>query len=147
MQVVLSEMCTVGPERWSDYMSPAYWVKLMPSGPCLRDQIPPFELLFGRKSRMTPDAPVPLIYDSEGSGGLDASVEQRRQMLREVRDALEKRHGDRIESRRVANSKIKRPSAGTVTKYRNLVLVKGANSTIYRSTNKGKLDHERWKGS
>lgn len=65
-------------EGWNDYAPPARLVKRR-----LLDSSPPadmssFELLQKRKPQSTLDMLVPLMDDSEMSGGLNALVGQRR---------------------------------------------------------------------
>lgn len=101
--------------------------------------MPPFELLFGRNPRISLDTLVRSMDNSEQSGGLDALVKQRRQMPRDVKQTLEKRHGERVESRQAVNARMKQPSVRIVTTPGNLVLLKEADSTIHRTSSKGKL--------
>lgn len=81
--------------------------------------------------------------DSEQSGGLNTFVEQRRQILLEVRQTPEKRHRDRVESRRVAKAKMTRPSAETATNPGDLVLIKEVNRALSRSSTKRNLKHRQ----
>ena len=105
-----------------------------------------FELLFGRKPRISLDNLVPQIDATDMSGGLDSFVESRRQHFREVRLALEKRHQSKVNARLKANEKITRESAGTGAQAGDLVLVKVSSSNIERNGSGGKLEHERWTG-
>lgn len=52
-------------------------------------------------------------------------------MLQEVRQGLEKKHRDRVQSCQPANVKMTRPSAGTATKPGDLVLIKEADNIIH----------------
>ena len=146
IQDVLSELCAAWPRCWDEYVSPACWIKRTLPDTSLPGNMSPFELLFGRKLRTTLDTLVPRVDDTELSGGLDAFIEHRRQMLREVRQALEKRHRDKLVIKIELNAQIARPSAGISVKPGDLVLVREAGSNIQRHNNKGKLEHEKWTG-
>ena len=80
--------------------------------PSLPGNMSPFEILFGRKPRTSLDTLVPQMDDSEATGGLDGFIEQRRQVLREVRQVLEKKHENRIATREKVNAGIAKPLAG-----------------------------------
>ena len=106
----------------------------------------PFELLFGRKPRISLDTLVPQIYTTDKSGGLDNFGESRRRNFGEVRLALEKRHQSKVNARLKANNKISRGSAGAVAQTGDLVLVKESSSYVERNRSGGKFEHERWTG-
>ena len=142
---MLAELCIAWPKRWDQYVSPACWIKRTLPNPTLPNMTP-FELLFGRKPRISLDTLVPQIDATERSGGLDNFVESRRQNFMEVRLALEKRHESKVNARLKANNKIIRESAGTVAQTRDLILVKESSSNIERNGSGGKLEHERWTG-
>lgn len=115
MQDVLSKLCSAWPMRSDGYASPGCWVEHTLSDPSLPADMSPFALLFGRKPRTT----------------TDALVGRHRQIRREIWQALEKRHRDRVESRQAANVRILRLSAGTATKSGDLLLVKEADSSVH----------------
>ena len=143
---MLAELCTAWPKRWDEYVAPACWIKRTLPDPILPNNMTPFELLFGRKRHISLDTLVPQIDTTDRSGGLDSSVESRRQNLREVRLALEKRHQSKVNARLKANEKVTRESAGPGAPARDLVLVKESGSNIERNGSVGKLEHERWTG-
>ena len=146
MQEVLAELCTAWPDRWDEYVSPACWIKRTLPDPTLPSSMTPFELLFGRSPRTSLDTLVPRLDDTESTRGLENFVERRRQNLREVRLALEKRHETKVVARRRANARISRPSAGVRAETGDLVLVREADSTTYREGLGKKLLHEKWTG-
>ena len=143
---MLAELCIAWPKRWDEYVAPACWIKRTLPDPTLPNNMTPFELLFGRKPRISLDTLVPQIDATDVSGGLDSFVESRRQNFREVRLALEKRHQNKVNARLKANEKISRESAGTGAQVGDLVLVKESSSNIERNGSGGKLEHERWTG-
>lgn len=106
----------------------------------------PFELLFGRKPRTSLDSLVPLSEETDQSGGLDNFVERRRQNLREVRLALEKRDSQRVTARARANAAISRPSAGVIAEKGSLVLVRESDSSKHRDSRGKKLQHDHYTG-
>lgn len=67
-------------------------------------------------------------------------------LLREVRQTVERIDRDRVGLRHAVNARTTRPSAGTATKLRDLVLAMEADSTFHRSSSKGVLEHEEWTG-
>ena len=85
---MLAELCIAWPKRRDEYVSPACWIKHPLIDPTLPKNMTPFELLFGRKPRISLDTLVPQIYATGRPGGLDNFVESRRQDFREVRRAL-----------------------------------------------------------
>ena len=87
---MLAELCIAWPKRWDEYVAPACWLKRTLPDPTLPNNMTLFELLFGRKPRISPDTLVPQIDATDVSGGLDSFVESRRQNFREVRLALER---------------------------------------------------------
>ena len=107
----------------------------------------PFELLSGRKSRISLDTLVPQIDATDRSERLDNFVKSRQQHLMEVRLALEKRHQSKANAQLKTNNKIMRESAGTVAQTGDLVLVKKSSSNVKRNGRGGKLEHERGMGS
>ena len=84
-------MCVARPKRWDDNVSPTCWIKRTLPNPKLPNNMIPFELIFDRTSRTSPDTLVPQIDDTDRTGGLDNFVESRRQNFREVRLALEEK--------------------------------------------------------
>lgn len=64
-------------------------------GPSLPNKISPFEILFTRVSRTSLGTLVPQMDGADAAEGLDGFVEQRRQVLREVRLASVRRHESR----------------------------------------------------
>ena len=141
---MLAELCIAWPKRWDEYVAPACWIKRTLPDPTIPNNMTPFELLFGRKPRISLDTLVPQIDATDISGGLDSFVESRRQNFREARLALEKRHQNKVNARLKANEKISRESAGTGAQVGDLVLVKESSSNIERNGSGGKLEHERW---
>ena len=71
----------------------------------------PFEEMFGRKPSTSLDSLVLLSKETGQSGGLDNFVERRKQNLREVLLALEKRYNRRVTALAHVNAAISRPSA------------------------------------
>ena len=76
---MLAELCIAWPKRWDEYVAPACWIKRTLPDPTLPNNMTPFELLFGRKPRISLDTLVPQIDATDVSGGLDSFVESRRQ--------------------------------------------------------------------
>ena len=105
----------------------------------------PFELLFGRKPRISQDTLVPKIDATDRSGGLDSFVEETTEFQASTA-GLEKRHQSKVSARLKANEKITRESAGTGAQAGDLALVKESSSSIERNGSGGKLEHERWTG-
>jgi len=89
---------------------------------------------------------VPLSEETGQSGGLDNFVERRKQNLREVRLALEKRHNQRVTARAHANATIARPSAGVLVEKGSLVLVRESESSRHRDNRGRKLQHDHYTG-
>ena len=143
---MLAELCIAWSKRWDQHVSPACWIKRTLPDPTTPNNMTPFELLFGRKPRISPDIFVPLMDATDWSVGLDGFVENRRQIFREVRQALETRHQSKVNTQLKANNKITRESAGTVAQTGDLVLVKESSSNIEWDGSGGKLKHERWTG-
>ena len=110
---MLAELYITWPKRWDEYVVPACWIKRTLPDPTLPNNMTPFEVLFGRKPRISLDTLVPQIDATDRSGRLDSFVESRRQNFREVWLALEKRHQSKVNARLKANEKITRESAGT----------------------------------
>lgn len=57
------------------------------------------EILFGRQLRITLDTLVSHMKDTELSEGLDVLIEQHKNMLREIRQVVEKRYRDKVATR------------------------------------------------
>lgn len=66
-----------------------------------KQHIPVILDTFGSNSRTTLNTPVPRMNDTEPSGGLDALVEQSEEVLREVRQVLEKPYRSKVATRRL----------------------------------------------
>ena len=113
IQDVLSELCVPWPERWDEYVPPACWIKQSMPDPALPGNMSPFEILFGRKPRTSLDTLVPHMDDSEAAEGLDSFIEKRRQVLREVRQVLEKKLQSRIATRERVNAGIAKNIGGS----------------------------------
>ena len=99
IQDVLSELCVPCPERWDEYMALICWIKRTRPDPTLPGNMVPFKILFDHKPRTSLDTLVSQMDDSEVTRGLENFIKQRRQVLREVRQVLEKRHENRIATR------------------------------------------------
>lgn len=54
---------------------------------------------FGRKPRTTLDTPIPHIDGTELREDLVAVIEQRKRILREIKQVFEKRHRDKVATR------------------------------------------------
>ena len=91
LQELLAELCQSWPERWDEHVSPAIWTKRTLPDASYPSNMTPFELMFGRKPRTSLDSLVPLSEEAGQSGGLDNALKQRKQGLRGVRLAFEKR--------------------------------------------------------
>ena len=102
---MLAELCIAWPKRYDEYVSPACWIKRTLPDPTLPKNMTPFELLIGRKPRVSLDTLVPQIDATDRSGGLDNFVESRRQNFREVQLTLEKRHQSKANARLKQNNK------------------------------------------
>ena len=146
LQELLAELCRSWPERWDEYVSPAIWIQRTLPDVSLSSHMTPFELLFGRRPRTSLDTLVPLADETGQSGGLDNFVERRKQNLREVRLALEKRHNQRVTARAHANATISRPSAGALVEKGSLVLVCESESSRHRDNRGRKLQHDHYTG-
>lgn len=140
----MPELRAAWPKPWDGYIVPACWIKRTLPDMALSGNLSPFELLFSRKLQIAHDTLVPHVCDTELSAGLDAFIDQLRQILRDSRQALCKRRRDEVASRRKVNAKIARPSPGLSVRPADLVLVK-AISNHHRHKNRGTLDHETWK--
>ena len=112
----------------------------------LPSNMSPFELLFGRPPRTSLDTLVPLSGETENTRGLDNFVEQRRQNMLEVRQAMERRNELRMEARATANATISRPSAGVSADRGSLVLVRTPASLRHRDRHGMKLQHDVYTG-
>ena len=143
---VLSELCHTWPERWSEYVQAACWIKRTLPDPSLPKAMSPFQLLFGRSPRTPLETVTPLADGDDGVMGLDSFVEQRRRVFREIRDVLEKRHAAKAAARAKGNAAISRPSAGGTVNEGSLVMVREADSTLHREDRNPKLVHEKWTG-
>ena len=146
LQELLAELCRSWPDRWDEYVSPSIWIKRTLPDTALPSHMTPFELLFGRKPRTTLDSLVPLTYETDTEGGLDNFVERRKQNLREVRLALERRHEFRVAARAKANATIERSSAGVAVGRHSLVLVRETESRRHRDRRGRKLQHDLYTG-
>jgi len=146
MQDVLAELCESWPERWDEYASPACWIKRTLPDPSLPKRMSPFEILFGRKPHTPLDTLAPQMDGADTREDLDSFVEQRRQVLCEVKSALVRRHEAKVAAREKENAKIARTSSGVLAQPGNLVLVREAESTLSRRGRGDKLEHERWTG-
>ena len=143
---LLSELCQSWPQRWDEYVSPALWVKRTLPDLSLTPPLSPFELLFGRPPRTSLDSLVPTDDNLEASGGLDNFVERRKQNMREVRIALDKRNELRARSKAAANATISRPSPGITARKGDLVLVREAAASRHRDGRGRRLQHENYSG-
>ena len=124
LQELLSELCGNWPDRWDEYVSPAIWIKRTLPDLSLPSKMTPFEMLFGRPPRTSLDSLVPLEGEPDSATGLDNFVERRKQNMREVRLALEKRHSYKVAAREKANQSISRSSPGLSVEPGSLVLVR-----------------------
>ena len=68
---MLAELCIAWPKRWDEYVLPACWIKRTLPDPSLPNNMTPFELLFGRKPRISLDTIVQHIDATDKPGGLD----------------------------------------------------------------------------
>ena len=100
----------------------------------------------GKSPRNLPRLVMLKSSATDRSGGLDNFVESRRQNFREIRQALEKRHQNKVNARLKANNKITRELEGTVAQSGDIILVKEPRSNVERNGSGGKLEHERWTG-
>lgn len=146
LQEMLAELCRSWPDRWDEYVSPAIWMKRVLPDLSLPADMTPFELLFGRAPRTSLDSLVPLARETERPGGLDNFVERRRQNMREVRLALEKRGDGQAAARAKGNASIVQPSAGVKVIQGSLVLVRESASSRYRDARGIKLQHDLYTG-
>ena len=83
-----AELCRAWPDRWDEYVAPAFWIKRTLPESSIPSKMTAFELLFGRKPRASLDSLVPLLDDIIQPDSLDNFVEQRKQKLLEVRKSL-----------------------------------------------------------
>lgn len=81
----------------------------------------PLELLFGRKPRITLGTQVPHIDGTDLSRYLDIFILDK-QVLKEVTEALEKRHRDKVASKQSINAQIARSLAGVLVNRGDSVL-------------------------
>ena len=146
LQELLPKLCRSWPDRWDEYVSPAMWIKRTLPDTSLSSTMTPFELLFGRKPRTSLDSLVPLTDEMDQERGLDNFVERRKQNLRDVRLALEKRHELRVAARAKANASIERSSAGVGVVKDSLVLLRESESSRHRDHRGRKLQHELYTG-
>ena len=58
---IVEELCVAWPKRWDEYLSPACWIKRTLLDPTLPNNMTTFELLVGRKSRVSLDTFAPQI--------------------------------------------------------------------------------------
>ena len=110
MHDVLSELRKFWPTRWDEYVAAACWMKHTTPDPALPSAMTPFHLLFGRSPRTTHDMLIPQMDDTEATGGLINFIENRRQNMREVAEALRNIHSDKEASRQRRNARISRSS-------------------------------------
>ena len=146
MQDVLSELCKAWPTRWDEYVAAACWIKRTMPDPALPSAMTPFQLLFGRSPRTTLDMLIPQVDDTEATGGLSNSIENRRHNMREVAEALKKIHEDKEASRQRRNAKISRSSPSVNVAEGDLVLARESDSSLFRQGMGPKLVHEKWTG-
>lgn len=146
LREMLAELCKAWPNRWDEYVSPALWIKRTLPDQSLHAKMTPFELLFGRAPRTSLDSLVPVSEGTDGAAGLNNFVERRKQNLREVRAALERRHDLRISARARADAAIQTTSAGVASKKGGLVLVRETDATRFREGRGRKLQHEIYTG-
>ena len=141
LEELLADLCRSWPERWGEYVSTAIWIKRTLPDASLPSNMTPFELLFGRKLRTSLDSLVPLSAETE-----QRPFARRKQNLRKVRLALEKKHNLRITARTRANASISRPSAGAALEKGSLVLVRESDSSRHRDNRGWKLQHDHYTG-
>ena len=79
MQGVLSELCKAWPTRWDKDVSAACWIKRTTLDPAQASAMTPIQLQFGRSPRTTLDMLIPRMDDTEATGGLSNSIENRKQ--------------------------------------------------------------------
>ena len=77
VQDVLSEPRKSWPTRWDEYVAAAVWVKRTTLDRALHSAMTPSRLLFGRSPRTAVDILIPLIDDTEATGGLGHFIENR----------------------------------------------------------------------
>ncbi|CAM9280224.1 unnamed protein product, partial [Choristocarpus tenellus] len=118
-------------DRWDEYVSPAFWAQRTTPDPYDPPNPIPFRVLFGRDPRTQLEALIPKLDGDVEVGGLDSSIEQRRQNFREVREVLERRVSARQKNRERVNALIARSSPGLGSEPDDLVLVKEADSSIH----------------
>lgn len=127
-------------------MAPASLIKRTLQDTSLPSNMSPFKTYLGHKRRATLDNLMPHVYDTELRVDLDAFVEQRKQILREVRQALDNGYRGEVAKRQKINAETTRPSTGVSVKPRDLVLVKENSIDIYRKNSRGDLKQEKWTG-
>lgn len=140
------EFCATWPKRWDWPVAPTFWLKRNPLHTAFPGKMSPFELLFGCKTRTALDIQVPHMDNTDLSGSLDAFTKQRKQILREVRQILEKRHNDRVPPRPNVNARIARLSSGMSVMPGDFMVVKDNSSDIHKHINTGMPENERWAG-
>ncbi|CAB1100402.1 unnamed protein product [Ectocarpus sp. CCAP 1310/34] len=146
LQELPAKLCRSWPDRWDGYVSPSIWIKRTLPDTALPSHMIPFKRLFDRKPRTTLDSLVPLTDETGTEGGLDNFVKRRKQNLREVRIALERRHELRVAARAKANATIERSSAGVAVGRNSLVLVRETESRRYRDRRGRELQHDLYTG-
>lgn len=80
---VLPELYAAWSKSWDQYVAPARWIKRTLPDNSLRGNVLLFELPFDPKLRATLKTLEPHETDNDLSEGLDALIEQRKQMLKE----------------------------------------------------------------
>lgn len=147
MHDALSGLCAAWLKHWDDYVAAGCWITCSVPDTSLPRNLSSLEVLFGYESQTTFDTLVPFMDDTKLSGGLDAFIIQcSKQMLRELGQVLEKRHGHNVAVRQKICAHTWRLPAGVSVISGDLVLVKETRSNIHRYKRGGELQDERWTG-
>ena len=132
---------------WGDeYVALASGIKRTMPDPSLPSAMTPFQLLFDRSPRTSPEMLVPQMDDTKTTGDLENFIEKRCHNLRKVREALERVCEHREKARQRHNASIGRHSAGTRVAVSTLVFARERDSSLHRQRMEPKLVREKWTG-
>lgn len=146
LQEMLTQLCAAWPRRWDEYVPIATWIHRMEPDDSLTGGASPYRMLFGRDPRTQLDDLAPTLDDDAVGAGLERTIEDKRQMAREVRTALTQRQASKNRQREAANARIARTSPGAKAEVGDKVLVKEADSTLHRDGLHPKLAHDHFTG-
>lgn len=144
---VLAQLCAAWPRRWDVYVPVATWIHRITPDVTLKGGASPYRILFGREPRShIDDLAQALDGSSFRSQGLERSVAESQQTVREVQQILAQRQAAKNQQRERHNERVSRESPGANAKVGDLMLVREASNTLHQDSLHPKLAHDHFTG-